>query len=1115
MGLQLVLGRAGSGKTHLCLEQIVNSVEESPIGPPLILLVPEQATFQMERALLEALSAPAVIRAQVLSFRRLAWRILQQSGGASRPPLTELGKRMILRKLIQAHREELGIFGRLGRHGGFIEGLSRTITEMRSYRINPLDLAGREGDDALSRKLHDLAMILGQYDSHLRDRFTDPDEYLTVAANRLAGAGLDGCLIWVDGFAGFTPQELEMLGRLFVIARQATVTLCLDSREVGKEDSLFRPTSETYIQLLRLAAEQKVKIHPPIQLAGQRRFCFPELAYLEGEYPKRTGKAWDGPCHGTTLVRAPHPMGEVEGAAREILRLVSEEGFRFRQIAVILRDIEPYAPLIRAAFQDYQIPYFLDERRSVAHHPLVELVRSALEVVLSHWSYETMFRLLKTDLFPLTREEVDRLENYVLAYGIEGAEWYRGPWPYGQPQELEEINALRQRVVEALQPFAQKLGKAERAGEMTGALYQLLETLAVPLQLKAWADEAEGDLGGVHEQIWQGVIDLFDQLMEGLGGQAMTLKEYLSVLEAGLESLKVGLIPPGLDQVLIGAIDRSRHPEIKAALILGACEGSFPGVPREDLIFTDREREQLAAAGVELAPDSRRQLLWEEYLAYIALTRPSERLWISFPLADAAGKPNVPSTLLTRVAKILPGAEKKDLGSEPYWSEDNIRRAAGELVLGLARGEEKAKLHLDQILADPGLARQAAPILASLSYQVKDELSPQLGERLYGSSLEVSVSRLETFAACPFRHFASYGLRLRRREEYDLEPRHIGSFLHEALKLIGDRLAKQGPFWYEEWAQVMEIVDEILQEQSPRLQHEILTKTSRYRYLNQILRRTLLRVVEVWAEHARRGEFTPVGLEVDFGGPRAVLPPLDLGGIRVRGRIDRIDAALGSKGSYLRVVDYKSSINKLSIEEVYYGLTLQLLTYLLVVMDNASRLVGGPGQVAGALYFPLQDPIINVDGPIKDEGELARERRRELRMEGLLLSDPEALCLMDAQIRGAWSELIPARINKDGTVGKVKSCLPQARIQLLLAYVEGKLKLLGQEIEGGRVDVAPYRLGRQTACTYCDYKPLCGFDPLIHGCRWRHLPQLADNEAWVKIAGEVGEDVDLSTASGN
>ena len=230
----------------------------------------------------------------------------------------------------------------------------------------------------------------------------------------------------------------------------------------------------------RLAAERQVKIHPPIERAGQKRLRAPELAHLEREYPKRAGRTWDGPCPGVTLVRAPHPMGEVEGAAREIRRLVLDEGFRFREIAVILRDIDPYAPLIRAAFQDYQIPYFLDQRRAVACHPLVELVRSAVELVLSNWSYETIFRLLKTDLFPLSREEADRLENYALAYGIAGSQWYQGPWSYGKPGELEEINALRQKVAHILQPFAQQLSKAEKAGEMTAALYELLETLDVP-----------------------------------------------------------------------------------------------------------------------------------------------------------------------------------------------------------------------------------------------------------------------------------------------------------------------------------------------------------------------------------------------------------------------------------------------------------------------------------------------------------------------------------------------------------------------------------------------------------------------------------------------------------
>ncbi|MDH7479540.1 MAG: exodeoxyribonuclease V subunit gamma, partial [Syntrophomonadaceae bacterium] len=583
MTLRLILGRAGSGKTRRCLEEISRQLDRSPAGPPLILLVPEQATFQMERALVQAARCRGSIRAQVLSFRRLAWRVLAEAGGAARPHLSELGRQMILRRVLEQRQGDLKVFQKPAQQPGFDQTLSRLLSELKSCCITPDQLRAAAPDQLaalahLVEKLQDLSLIYSEAENYLQGRYTDPDDYLKLLAERLPRSALvRGAQFWLDGFTGFTAQEYAVVGQLMAAADRVQVTLCLGGEDLFSpldELELFYPTRETGQRLLQLAARLGVETENPLVLNDAVPWRFrrrPELAHLESQFFQRPAAVFGRPPEGLRLVAGANRRAEVEAVAREMTRLAQDRGLRWREMAVLLRDLEGYQELITAVFTDHQIPFFLDRKREAHHHPLVELVSAAFETIIRGWTYDPLFRYLKTDLVPVARDEVDQLENLALARGIQGKSWLEEWEDPGCRFQTAELNQARRRAVSALARFQEALGGKPDLRRVAAALIDLLFQLEVPQQLAGWVerDQSAGRLEAAqeHPQVWQGVVDLLEQLVDSLGDEVLPLEQVARIVEAGLEGLRLGLIPPALDQVLVGTLDRSRHPEVRAAFL--------------------------------------------------------------------------------------------------------------------------------------------------------------------------------------------------------------------------------------------------------------------------------------------------------------------------------------------------------------------------------------------------------------------------------------------------------------------------------------------------------------------------------------------------------------------
>lgn len=1197
--LRLIIGRSGAGKTRQCLAEIATK-EQADARTNCIYLVPEQGSFHAEKSLLKYVqkgaTASGTFRAQVLSFQRLAWRVLQETGGGLATPLDDLGKALLLKHIIEKNKAHFKVFARVMDRPGFLEQLVRTLSEMKIYQISPEQLASLCGETeedmlvGLEGKLAEFTFIYQQFEAYITERYLDIDDNLELLTARLHKAVfLCKAEVWIDGFDGFTPQEYAVIRELMLHCPAVNITLCLAKEHLRQklpETHVFFQPWDTYQHLRGLAAEIGCAVGETVLLPEpqERRFAGAgsgHLALLEESFLGSVAPV-AGPVEGIRLRAAANRRAEVEEAAAEILALCRDKGLRYQDIAVLLRDFTNYEDLLANVFRDYEIPYFLDMKKPVRHHPLPDLIQAVLEVVQGGWRYEPLFRALKTDLLGISRQETALLENYCLAHGLKGSRWTDGkPWEYrsgfrwdeGKDEQresileeklLRQVNRARTKVVAMLLPFQQALQAAQTGRAFSEALFVFLTRMEVAETLERWSNKAEteGELeeARLHLAVWQKILDLLDSLVGVLGEQEMTLAEFTQVVTGGLETLELGLIPPGLDQVLVGSVDRSRHPDLKAVLILGVNEGIFPARAVENGLFSDEEKLFFQERQIKMAPTTEKKLYAEQFLIYRALTAAKQYLTLSFAMADAEGKALAPSPLLKRIEELFPGVTVNFVSAEKNSGDGNNSDGqsdllmAEELVTCPRPTLSRLAVELRQAVAgqriDPGWwevynwylgkeewAESLARIVQGLFYRLEEARLPyDLVKSLYGAAgiLRTSVSRLEKFQACPFAHFLTYGLKLRERAEFQAGAPDLGQFFHAGLEQFYYLLRERGLRWGELTKQEMKrLVDEIVEQLVPLLQNEVLLSTARSRYLVGKLKRILWRAVVVLGEHERQGTFRPVGMEIGFG-EKGQLPGLtftlaDGTKILLRGRIDRVDAAQDERGTYLRVIDYKSGTASLSLPEIYYGLKLQLLTYLDVVLTHAASLLSGgadstagqeqvaatgnvrssgpaPGQSSapetvlpgGVLYFSLKDPLIAAKGPLTEE-EIEKKILASLKMKGYLLQDERVVRLMDQNMQGR-SLLLPVALTKDGDFYKnAQNILSREKFDVLCRQVEKQLCTIGDGIMAGKAAIHPSRCNGKIPCGYCAYAAVCRFDLSVPGYTFRLLPEKEPAELWEEM----------------
>ena len=1113
--LEFIIGRSGTGKTEYCLQSVAEAIRKAPIGTALLFITPAHLTYKSERKLAGFLreNGNGFMRGQVFSFQRLARQVLLETGGGIYSRLSPMGKRLLLKKISDRQEKNLKFFNRAVKRRGFSEELADSIKEFKGFGISPKYLKEKADlleEQRLMEKIQDLATLYEDFTEQIAGRYHDAEDSLDALVKHIHESDyLKDSEIWIDGFAYFNPQERNIINELLKTAGTIHVSLLMDPDDDEANESqtgLFHDAWEIHELLKKMAVKEKQAVNYKV-LRVAKRFKADGIAAVEkGLFSVLpfVGKASEG----VRLVEAANRRRELEAAAADIVRLCRKEGYSWKEIGVLFRNPDDYGTLPEMIFGNYGIPFFCDFKRPGIHHPLAELIRSSFDV-LQRWQYEPIFRAVKTGFFPLTREQSDFLENYVLRFGIKDSAWTKnedwhwvkrydelenGTEDYDESQlkELETVNMLRQRVTVPLLSFSNRIKQAGNVKEMTEAVYLYLEQLQVPQQLESLAEEAEraGRLAdaAVHQQIWNDVIDMLEQFVIMCGEEKLSVKEFASVFDDGLDALNIALIPPGHDYVTVSSFDRNSLVGVRALYILGANEGVMPRRCQEKGLLSDAERLYLAEHDIKLAGGSKRESFSEANVLYRGFVTGSEYLWVSYPLADADGKGVKQSMYVNRLRKLFVpelepvciGIDETQTALEPSAMIAEKRQALTALSTVLRNYMEKpADMGFWQDVYNYYLESNCFDKLFSIVMKgiinSKDieNLPEKLAEKLYtkNNRLKASISRFESFRKCPFKHFLEHGLKLKERDFYKFKVQEHGTFLHAVMAEFGENLLAEGKKWAdvspdECHVRCTEIVDKL----APRMMGEILYSSEQKNNLRERIQRTAEKSINRLVELDRISKFSPVAFERSFGLEKGDAAPLSINLkngllLEVRGKIDRIDQS--EDGKYYLIIDYKTGKMEINLTDVFYGVKLQLLTYILL-----ARTIASEGSVpAGVLYCYLKTQKVHSDIPLSDE-MLQDEIKKSLRMPGWLLADEAVVKMVDES-----AKFIRVKIKTNGGFDATckNSIKSKEEYDVLLKYIEWMLKDTGEKIMAGEINIRPYK-GSETACKYCNYQAVCRFD---------------------------------------
>lgn len=1129
MSLRFYFGPSGSGKSHRIYEEIMQRAAQEP-GRNFLIIVPDQFTMQTQKDLVMRSDRGGILNIDVLSFGRLSHRILEEVGTKEMPVLDDTGKSLVLQKIAADLKEQLPAMGSLLHKQGYIHEVKSAISEFMQYGISTQDMdkliASAEKRGALAMKLRDLKTLYRGFQDYIRDHFITTEETLDVLRRSLVKSKiLPDSVVIFDGFTGFTPIQNRLIQELMRVCEETIVTVTIgeeeDPYQMDGEQKLFHLSKKTVEDLVKLAAEAEVTRGEDVFVkGGPNRFteasalCYLEQNLFHYQYEPYTEKQCE--IH---MFEALSPREEVHQTALYIRKLIREEGLTYRDIAVVIGDLEGYASYVETEFGQLEIPCFLDRTRGIVLNPMIEYIKSALQLYIRDFSYDTVFHFLRSGMADISREEIDELENYVIRTGARGYRTYSRLFTrrteemqQGSGQEdteraeetLERLNRIRQQFADTVEIL--HMAPRAKAGEYVDHLYDFLEQNQVQQKLLNYQQrfEQEGDLAKAREyaQIYRLVMDLLDQIYELLGEEEISLQEFADILEAGFGEITVGTIPQNVDRIVVGDMERTRLKQVKVLFFLGVNDGNIPKNASKGGIISDMDREFLIESGTEMAPSPRQQMYIQRLYLYLNMTKPSQRLYLSYAKVNSDGKGIRPSYLIDTVRKLFPQLaveypQNRSRLEQIEGRQEGARYLAEELreyADGTLREEERQDFYLmyRAYEADPeGRDRLTA---AAFRRYKESGLSRIVARALYGRQLENSVSRLETYAACACRHFLQYGLSLQEREEFGFEVSDMGNVYHAVLENFAGKLAESGRTWWdfdENFA--TQAIKEAVEGYAATYGETVLYSSARNEYAITRMSRILTRTVLTLQQHLKQGSFQPDDYELSFRFAE------DLDSIHVdlseeekmhlQGRIDRIDVSEDAEHVYVKVIDYKSGNKKFDLAALYYGLQLQLVVYMNAAMELESRKHPDKEIVPAALlYYHIDDPTIETPVELTQE-QINEEILTKLRMNGVVNSDPAVVERLDRFLQDK-SKVIPVEKKKDGSFSARSGILSREELHVVSAYVDTKIRQIGREILDGKIAANPYEKGNEEACTYCAYKKVCGFDGSIPGYEKRQLEDL-------------------------
>lgn len=1110
MSLQFIFGSSGAGKSHYLQQYIVEKSMENPTGNYFV-IVPEQFTMQTQKDLVMAHERKGIMNIDVLSFGRLAHRIFEEVGGNQRTILDDTGKSLILRKIAGDNEGELKVLrGNLKKHG-YIGEVKSVLSEFAQYNIDveTLDKMVETAEEGtyFQWKLKDIAKVYEGFSKYLSDKYITNEELLDVLCNVIGKSEiLKDSVIAFDGFTGFTPVQDKVIKELLHVCKKVIVTVTIDEKENPytfiHPYQLFALSKRMVTGLVSLAKEERTEIDEAVCLPQNPPYRFrenPSMAFLEKHLFRYTTESFSKEQDSISLHCAKMPKDEVSFVMQEIRRLVRVKGYRYRDIAVIAGNISTYADYMEKTAKMYDVPIFMDYKRSVLLNSFVEYIRSLLAMAEKNLTYESVFRFLRTGLTGFSREDIDILENYVIAMGIKGykkwdEKWIRTYKGFSE-EELGKVNAIRSAFVEKIQDVMRVLKKRRKTvKEITLALHSFFVQEKLQEKLveyeERFQEKNEPVLAKEYAQIYRIVIEIFDKFIELLGEEYLPLKEYCDLLDAGFEEAKVGVIPPAIDEVIVGDMERTRLKEVKVLFFVGANDVFIPGNMSGNGLLSEQDRKVFEANKVPLAPNGKEKLYIQKFYLYMNLTKPSDKVYVSYSKVSGEGKSIRPAYFLQDLKRLYPLIHVQE-EEEKKFTEIELTKKAGisYIISGLQRRREEITDEWLELYMSYRKDKDWEGVIDNLIeagfYKMpEDRLSRKMAEKLYGEKIEGSVTRLERFSACAFAHFLSYGLRLKKRKEYRFEAVDLGNIFHRAIEIFSRNLVKSGYTWTtlpEETAE--EMIEESVEMSITDYGNTVLYSSARNEYMITRIKRMMKRTVWALAKQLEKGDFVPSGYEVSFG----------------KGKIDRIDIYETDKKVYVKVIDYKTGTKTFSLASLYHGLQLQLAMYMNMAVELERRKQPDKEVVpAGLFYYQMKDPIIDkVEEEKWEESVLSK-----LRLDGIVNADEEVINHLDKKFTGS-SLAIPVGKNKNGSLSKASKAFSETDFAIISQYVDKEVREIEERMQEGEIDVAPYEMGMSHGCDFCQFKGVCHFDEKIEGCAYRKLRKLSDEEVLRKMTEEL------------
>lgn len=1113
--LELVIGRAGAGKTEYIMERIR---ENAASRGKQLLIVPEQYSHETERRLCACCGDSVSLYAEVLSFSRLASRVFSEVGGAADTVLDNGGRLLVMSLALKSVSSELRLYGAASRKPDFLKELLDAVDEFKSGCISSEVLAdASEWTEGRTRdKLHDLSLIAGAYDALTARELADPGDRLTRLAERIGQSSLCGSgSVYIDGFTDFTAQETLVIRELVSKAPMITVCLCWDGEAEGLE--VFAHARETAARLMNMAKERGREVRT-VLLEGRDAQRSGEIAFLEKSLFGYGGEHYPGECENIELYSGDTPASELEFAAARIRELVRGGGYRYRDIAVAARGFERYGGMAENIFDFYEVPHFTAKMSDILQKPVLALITAALDIVNENWKYDPVFRYLKTNLTGISPEECDILENYILKWNIRGSLWTReGGWTFnpagymrdmtGPDREtLARINDIRRRVREPLIKLRKAGQKGAAASEQAMAVYSFLEEISLPERLDEKAGElvraGNAELAVEYRQLWDILILALEQAVSILKDTPMALEEFSGLFKLVLSQYDVGSIPVSLDCVTLGDMSRMRRGDVKCLIVIGADDDSIPRVSEKEGLLSRSEREQLVELGVELGGTGDDALYREMNIIYTALTRPVHKLILSYPRRGATGGEKRPSFVANRLSGIF------DISVTEIESLGQTHRTASlkpcfELAVSEKRGiPGKAALAAARWFENGGEWSERLREIRNAPALPRGPLSEDAVLELYGADTGMSASRVDKYYSCRFAYFMRYGLRAKLRDRAEFDAPEIGSFMHYILENVTRDVKTAGGFASASTELLDELTEKYVKEFVEKEFPGFKDKPARFVYLFKRLVETARQVVRDMAEELSRSDFEPLDFELRFAkdGP---LPPAEItdgeSSVSVSGLVDRVDGWIHDGVLYLRVVDYKTGRKSFNLSDIWYGMGMQMLLYLFTLQKSGGLYYGEKIVPAGVLYAPARDLILPMPKSSSDE-EIEKERSGQLRRSGLILDDTEVIEAMEkcGTSKPGAPKFLPVKFKKDGSPSG-GSLATAEQFGRLNGHIDKMLLQISRELKRGSIDANPYQKGSaESACEYCEYKSACHFNEKA-GDRKRYLGKLKPSQIWERL----------------